>query len=110
MDSSEILDTLRRQLEHQRQDPAQNARQLYWIEQFFNFHGRIPATHLEQHHLLSFLSYLTSLPYLSPHTQLQAIGALLFLFRSGLKRSTQGLKLQCLAPHTNLAPCYRAAI
>lgn len=106
---STLLNQTKEQLIKLRTQPDTVQRHLYWIEQFLTFHTPVITPQLNQHHLLGFLNFLSARPYISVTTQLQAFDALLFLFRTQLKQSIQGLQFQCSASKSWQQPKLQAA-
>ncbi len=63
-----------------------------WVRRFVAFHRGVPPEQLGQPQVAAFLSFLGTNAHVSPSTQNQAFGALLFLYREVLGRALRGLE------------------
>ncbi len=64
---------------------------LYWVRQYIRFHQNKHPKDLCEEHITQFLSYLALERNVAPNTQTQALNAILFLYKSVLKRSMESI-------------------
>lgn len=104
-----LLKQCKKQLLDLLASPQRQQRHLYWIEQFLSFNRDSAPTTLTQRQLLEFLNFLSTRGFISTTAQLQAVDALLFFYRAGLKQSIRDLQFQWTSPQNWQAPALKAA-
>lgn len=88
MSPSPLLSEVRRVCRVRHLSPRTEKTYINWMIRFFRYHNMKHPTQLEDQDIIDFLSHLAEVREVSPSTQNQALGAILFLYKQVLGMDT----------------------